>query len=323
MDNNPGGDFRQSYFIHSKLLSDLFDSDPRLHRAFVSSASFGDLLLRICMTEGSHSEVFMRTLGPGLCPILTLMLNTVKDDMGRETLLTRILVRASDFPEHFAGRFVLRAQQLTSVASLAQAIVNIDALLTCVDLLFSSHTSFLRRYFVQVRYLTDFAIALCEISNDIVADEKNPRRLLCALFRPTYKLLTLVMGETSRAVRNYRDLLSGNFLWIVARIFPCLPLDNDFQIDAAMRLLEILGEYTVYPPVLHAALEDAVPTEDIKKVLRIPKIGPVWKRFWDSFADRVEPVKSMTAACTVGLCDNPSVCLNSHSREGKSFTVGR
>ncbi|KAJ3538004.1 hypothetical protein NMY22_g5358 [Coprinellus aureogranulatus] len=304
METTPGKDFRKPYFYHAQLLCDLMDCDGDILRALLSGTRFFDLILRIWMTEGKEGELFMNITSPNPCPIITLMMKTLQQDVGREMLLQRIRVRPPTFQYHFVDRIKMRAIQIIEVeVPTARQVGYIDTLLSISEILLADKEPLdLRRSFVKQAYLTEFCTVLNAISME-AGMRPDRHTVMPAMLRPTHKLFSLVMTENARAARNYAELLEGDMLTHLVRVLVWLPDHDRSAADVGKILLQLMGMYTIYPVFIKQLMSTKLPEQLAAKLYKNPHIAPVWDDFRAALRDRMEAYTTMTDG-SGHLCDN-------------------
>ncbi|TEB31317.1 hypothetical protein FA13DRAFT_359998 [Coprinellus micaceus] len=249
------------------------------------------------------------------CPGYSLWSTTIDKEQGREVVLNALLSDDRRMKK-FASAMVRRAKQAhdkMSSHTVAAAVVQyFDALLEVLSI-FIPHSGHLRRRLVQVDYITEYSRTLSEMATKISDSElKGACR---PIITTVAKLAKLVYEQQDRVLRNWRDLIAGDFLSLITRITMVIPVhDDEYQNYAAYAMLHNLGAHTVYPMILRALPSVEAIQMLIKKVERVLGIrNPTLTKEWKIFCSGVIGRATIMQLNTFTQCDN-SICKRFHLR---------
>jgi hypothetical protein len=292
------------------LLDSLISLDERVYCAFISSPRFAKILIRIWVDEAKGTkELFMFLKNGYQCPGYSLWSTTIDKEQGREVVLNALLSDDRRMKK-FASAMVRRAKQAhdkMSSHTVAAAVVQyFDALLEVLSI-FIPHSGHLRRRLVQVDYITEYSRTLSEMATKISDSElKGACR---PIITTVAKLAKLVYEQQDRVLRNWRDLIAGDFLSLITRITMVIPVhDDEYQNYAAYAMLHNLGAHTVYPMILRALPSVEAIQMLIKKVERVLGIrNPTLTKEWKIFCSGVIGRATIMQLNTFTQCDNSIV----------------
>ncbi|KAJ2936293.1 hypothetical protein H1R20_g804, partial [Candolleomyces eurysporus] len=308
---------RTAFLVHTHLLYNLIEMDPRLFRAFLDSNAFIDLLLHLWMAMDDKGMPYMGiTHSRSSCPLLFVLLKTLEDGDGKDIFLDNLLTRQHHFITHFITATLSRVHQITFITDrdenieFEQAMQYINNLVQALTPLLTNST--LRYQLLKLSYIQVFTSAFNQFFLKAWA-KFGPNQEIWheSILQPIVSLsLFFEDDQDPRVIKNIGDMVGGGLLTVLVNALAnsCQD-DKSDTVDMGLTMLDILACHAVYPSISTQVSLESIPTTLINKICMNPTIREAWSAFEQNVRDGVVSYARFKSS-RFTLCDNPLVCAS-------------